>query len=360
MKTYVDVQYNFMEAFDSDTGFYARSGVIENGKDTGVDPFMRSYPGLIDIGIMGSCQHARTGQCLRAGVQCYQGGSTVVQPDMPLADYKRVIDQSRGKTMQVALGGRGDPNLHADFEAVLAYTRENGIVPNYTTSGMLLSDEQIALSKEYCGAVAVSWYGADYTVTALRRLIDAGVTTNVHYVLNKSTIEQAGDMLADEDSLPSGLNAVIFLLHKPVGLGKQEEVLSFDMPAVREFFYLVEHGHFPYKLGFDACSIPGIATQAPSLDSTYFDSCEGGRYSMYISPGMIATPCSFDQGFEYGYKLGNIEDAWNSPQFEAFRNILRNACPACPIRDVCMGGCPLHPEIVLCGQIHCAGFAGFH
>ena len=58
--------------------------------------------------------------------------------------------------------------------------------------------------------------------------------------------------------------------------------------------------------------------------------------------------------------FGNIEDAWNSPQFEAFRNILRNACPACPTRDVCMGGCPLHPEIVLCGQIHRAGFAGFH
>lgn len=337
-----------METFDPATGFYIRSGIMEGGKDTGVDPFMRSYPGLIDIGIMGSCQHARTGQCLRAGVQCYQGGSTVTQPDMSLDNYKSIIDESKDKVMQVALGGRGDPNLHADFGAILAYTRENGIIPNYTTSGMLLTDEQIALSKEHCGAVAVSWYGADYTIDALCRLISAGVTTNIHYVLNKSTIEQAGDILAHEHGLPYGLNAIIFLLHKPVGLGRQEEVLSVDMPMVRRFFDLVEHGHFLYKLGFDACTIPGIVTQTPSLDSTYFDSCEGGRYSMYISPDMIATPCSFDQDFKYGYKLGSIENAWGSTQFEAFRSILRNACPGCSTRNVCMGGCPLHPEIVLC------------
>lgn len=267
---------------------------------------------------------------------------------MSLDDYRRIIDESKGKVMQVALGGRGDPNLHADFGAILAYTRENGIIPNYTTSGMLLSDEQIAFSKEYCGAVAVSWYGADYTMDALCRLIGAGVTTNIHYVLNKSTIQQAIDILANEHSLPHGLNAVIFLLHKPVGLGRQEEVLTLDMPAVREFFTLVEHERFPYKIGFDACTIPGIVTQAPSLDSTYFDTCEGGRYSMYVSPDMTATPCSFDQDYKYGYKLGSVEDAWNSPQFDAFRDTLRNACPGCSTRNICMGGCPLHPEIVLC------------
>ena len=48
----IDRKNRFVSMFDPKTGFYARSGVIdENGKDTGVDPFMTSYPELIDVGV---------------------------------------------------------------------------------------------------------------------------------------------------------------------------------------------------------------------------------------------------------------------------------------------------------------------
>ncbi len=40
--TFVDKENKFVELFDNKTGFYMRTGVLdENGKDTGVDPFMR-------------------------------------------------------------------------------------------------------------------------------------------------------------------------------------------------------------------------------------------------------------------------------------------------------------------------------
>ena len=48
----VDKKNKFYSRFDPDTGYYERSGVIEDGKDTGVDPFMSSMPELLDIGIM--------------------------------------------------------------------------------------------------------------------------------------------------------------------------------------------------------------------------------------------------------------------------------------------------------------------
>lgn len=39
----IDKKYHFISAFDTDTGAYVRTGVIdENGKDTGTDPFMAS------------------------------------------------------------------------------------------------------------------------------------------------------------------------------------------------------------------------------------------------------------------------------------------------------------------------------
>jgi hypothetical protein len=43
----------FKEVFDPKTGFYARTGIIKDCIDTGVDPFMRQFPNLLDIGIMG-------------------------------------------------------------------------------------------------------------------------------------------------------------------------------------------------------------------------------------------------------------------------------------------------------------------
>ena len=39
-----DKQYHFKSAFDTETGAYVRTGILdENGKDTGMDPFMASY-----------------------------------------------------------------------------------------------------------------------------------------------------------------------------------------------------------------------------------------------------------------------------------------------------------------------------
>ena len=50
---YADKKHNFAEWFNRETGAYVRSGVIKDGVDTGDDPFMRSYPALIDVGVMG-------------------------------------------------------------------------------------------------------------------------------------------------------------------------------------------------------------------------------------------------------------------------------------------------------------------
>ena len=62
-----DIKYKFKSIFDTETGAYMRTGILdENGKDTGVDPFMASYPHLIDVGIMGHCIHGKTGLCAKA------------------------------------------------------------------------------------------------------------------------------------------------------------------------------------------------------------------------------------------------------------------------------------------------------
>jgi len=65
---------------------------------------------------------------------------------------------------------------------------------------------------------------------------------------------------------------------------------------------------------------------------------------------MIMLPCSFDQDHKWGYDISNdtIQNAWNSEQFNDFRNCLSNSCIGCVDRESCFGGCPIVPEIVLC------------
>ena len=96
---------NFISCFDEKRGTYFRSGIIENGVDTGVDPFMSSFPELLDIGIMGHCSHGRSGLCMASGVECYQDGLHSNLPNMTLENFKKIAEQCKGKTYQFALGG---------------------------------------------------------------------------------------------------------------------------------------------------------------------------------------------------------------------------------------------------------------
>lgn len=141
---------------------------------------------------------------------------------MPLEDFRWIAEQCRGKVMQFALGGRGDPDQHEDFEGLLCISRENEIVPNLTTSGFGMTDDIARLCKRYCGAVAVSWYRNSYTHSAIEALLSAGVKTNIHYVLGNNSIDEAIRRLR-EDDFPRGINSVVFFAAQARGPGLREE-----------------------------------------------------------------------------------------------------------------------------------------
>jgi radical SAM protein with 4Fe4S-binding SPASM domain len=211
-----------------------------------------------------------------------------------------------------------------------------------------MTPDTAEICKKYCGAVAVSWYRSEYTVNAIRMLLKAGVKTNIHYVLGRNSIDEAIERLKKND-FPEGINAVIFLLHKPAGQGMSSNILSVSDPRVGEFFSLIDNKH-TYKIGMDSCNVPGALRYCQSVMYESLDTCEGGRFSCYIGADMIMLPCSFDQKKKYQVSLigTTIEEAWNSEPFERFRDKMRNSCPDCPNRTLCLGGCPLVPEIVFC------------
>lgn len=370
----IDKEHKFFEVFDLKSGFYARSGIIEDDKDTGKDPFMRSFPGLLDIGIMGGCTASDL-----CKVDCYQGArANNPNKNMKLEEYKQIIDEGEVKGLQqVALGGAGNPNDHQNFKEILEYTRSKNIIPNYTTAGIGLTKEMVQLTKENCGAVAVSWHYAQYSVNALNKFLDEGCKTSIHFVLSKKTISTAINLLKNHtlpytdnkelfvtgindsetdktfDLEKSNINAIIFLLYKPVGCGKQENVLTLkeNEAEIKEFFSLIVGSH-PFKIGFDSCTIPAVLQFSNNVNPDSTDTCEGGRFSAYINADMKMVPCSFDQDLKWAVDLrsNKVEQAWKSELFNSFRKSLSDSCPSCESRNLCMGGCPIKNEIVLCNK----------
>lgn len=347
MIKFIDKKNRFVELFNPETGFYVRSGVYDtNGNDTGVDPFMRCFPSLIDIGIMQRCVCAKN-----CNVDCYQKAIDRSGNNMSIADYELIMQQCERKVLQVALGGAGDVDTHENFEEILKLTRKYNIIPNFTTSGIAMTPEKVKICKKYCGAIAVSEHNAEYTDKAIDLLLEAGVKTNIHYVLSNKTIDDAIFKLKT-NGFKKGINAVVFLLYKPVGLGKIENILL-PNEKVKEFFSVIDNYKFHHKIGFDSCSCPGIVNYTSKIDFQSLDYCEGARHSMYIDANLNAMPCSFaNQNPSYFVDLRkySIQEAWDSEIFEQFRNSLRNSCLKCKDRVTCAGGCPICREVVLCDR----------
>ena len=356
MIVYKDKKYKFYEYFNEQNGFLFRSDSL--GVNT--NPIMRSFPELLDIGIMGSCLASDQNICKNFGVDCYQKAKNLKRPNMNYNDYERILVQCKGKVFQIALGGAGDPNKHDYFEKILKKTREYRIIPNYTTSGYLLTELEAELTKKYCGAVAVSFYSNligdkesnPNTIKAINLFLKHGCTTNIHYVVSKDTISEAIYRL-NNNLFPQGINAIIFLLYKPSGFGLEEKTLSYKDSALKELIDIVDNNHFNFDIGFDTCFTPALLSYSNTISFNSLDFCEAARFSMYIDCELNAYPCSFDSA-EKRYCVSltkkSIYDAWNSEKFNDFRKKQESKCVFCKNKQYCLGGCTLYESIDICNK----------
>lgn len=332
---------HYATVFNPTTGFFAR---IE---DAGYpDPFCSYHgPELIDISI--------TGWCDKECATCYRSASTKGQ-HMSTDNYEVVLRQAaRLQVAQVALGG-GNPNQHPEFPTILKLTRDKyGIVPNYTTNGRGLTDEIIQATCAHCGAVAISAY-QPYTEMAelLKKFSGQPIKVNVHFTLDSKSVETAITWILDPPAFLSGVNAIIFLNYKPIGRGGDSSRLLKYNSKIQEFIEVVLNKQTVFKVGFDSCMISALATS--KVSPIWYDSCEAARFSMYVSDTMRVYPCSFMETFCEGTVLNeeNMLDIWlEDPVFQHVRNILKQPrCKNCTCIEICKGGCPIYPDINLCGQ----------
>ena len=335
---YADEHYSTI--FNPGTGFFAR--VEDDGYPE--PTWSKHGPELLDI--------STTNWCERQCPICYRNSGRQGR-HMQLAGYQKIMRQAAGiGVVQVALGG-GNPNQHPEFSDIVRSTRtEYNIVPSYTTNGRGLTAEVIEASARYCGAVAVSAYQPYESLHApIKALISAGVRTNIHFVLDADSIKTAISWLRDPPTFLSGINAIIFLNYKPVGRLQDPKALLQDSRQLEEFFEIVGQSGQHFRIGFDSCMVSGLVSYT-SINPSFFDACEAGRFSMFISEDMEMYPCSFMESLCEGVPVteDNMLTAWRGAKpFQVIRGkLLAGRCPDCTHSSVCMGGCPVFEEINLC------------
>jgi len=332
---------NYYLLFDKGSGLSVRSGFY------GQEPFMNvEGPELLDISITNFCE--------RGCEFCYRKSSKEGL-HMPLKLYQKIISEAvQAGVLQVALGG-GNPNQHPDFVEILKLTRQLGMIPSYTTNGDGMTDEIWAATREYCGAIAISYYEEKNVEEMVRKASEYGVKINIHYMLNRKTIEKALAFLKNPPSYIRRVNAIVFLNYKPVH--SSEKLCLKYSEQVEEFVECVKM-FTECKIGFDSCMVSFLPLGEKYFPRQLIDFCEAGRFSAFISETGKMYPCSFMNDTSVcGADIthGSLREIWkNDYEFQKVRDHLQEKpdgiviCRTCDVWNWCHGGCSIFP-INKCG-----------
>lgn len=335
-KMCIGEDYNFY--FNKNTGFFVRWGVTLED-----DPIVAPAPELLDIEIS-------SGKCIGNCSYCYKCNNMSDNIKyMTFETFKLIFDKLPRSITQIAFGIT-DVYANPDFFKIMRYTKDNGIIPNYTTHGLDLDDKAIRLTSELCGAIAVSLVHKETSYNAIKKLTDKGMKqVNCHYMLSEETYDKLFDFLKDikTDDRLSKLNAVVLLQYKDKNPNAKYHSLL-DIEKYQKIIKYCTDNSINY--GFDSCSA-GLFVKSIENDPNRkeleqcVDSCESTCQSFYINTDGIMYPCSFCENMnEWTTGINTLEindfikDVWFNDKVNNWRNNLlkttKNNCRFCPIYNL--------------------------
>ena len=274
---------------------------------------------------------------------CYKNNTNEPATNMTLEQFKVLIDKFTKALGQVAFGITGI-QTNPDFIPMMKYCREIGIVPNFTLSGIDLTDEIAKQCSELIGAVAVSAYSSDKNIcyNTVKKFTDLGVRqTNIHLLASIETLDFVYEVLKDRmtDSRLSNMNSIVFLGVKPKGRAKDNyhPLTSAQYKELIEFCFANN-----LSIGFDSCSAPKFESAVNKMSLSDIEkkrliscseSCESGIFSFYSNVKGEYFPCSFTEK-ERNWQTGPsvleakdfLKDIWYHPRNTEWRNSLLKTC----------------------------------
>jgi MoaA/NifB/PqqE/SkfB family radical SAM enzyme len=286
---------------------------------------------------------------------CYKGNTNDAPTNMTFETFKKIVDKMPRVLTQIAFGITG-VQTNPDFLKILKYCREvKQIIPNFTLSGIDLTDEIAEKIAEYVGAVAVSAYETNKnvcydTVEKFSKLCIE--QTNIHLLTSKESKTFVYEVLNDikNDARLSKLNAVVFLKVKTKGRARGR----YNNLSISEYIELIDYClKNKIRFGFDSCTAPDFEIAIRSNTKLTEDekkkyiamseSCESfGVQSAYIDVNGVYFPCSFATGegeWKEGLDVLNCEDfvkdIWFNEKLNKYRRMslqsCKNGCRKCLI-----------------------------
>ena len=350
--------------------FDKRDGVTFSwGKTIKEDPECFPGPVIADIeittGCLGLTGDSSSEDAKKYGTRlicpfCYKSNTPNNTKYMSFETFKKLFSVLPKTLTQIAFGADATLQLNPDIWKIMAYSRENGVIPNVTLANVI-NDEIADNLAKYCGAVAISRYHIpDICYNSVKKLTDRGMKqVNIHYMISKETLKGAYDTIdsASSDERLKGLNAIVFLSLKTKGRGEH----GFTPLTQEEFTDLVRYAKEKnVGVGFDSCSSLKAfnaykGTDAEKKVAKLIEPCESSLLSLYINVDGKYFPCSFTEGYngkgiDWSEGLDVLECAdtedflnkiWNNKKTQEFRNLLMESkknnefgCRTCPLYNI--------------------------
>jgi radical SAM protein with 4Fe4S-binding SPASM domain len=286
-----------------------------------------------------------------------------VGPEFTLIELRGLIDQwARMRVFQLAVGG-GEPLLYEGLFEVLAYARQQGIVPNLTTNGTVL-DSDVVWRLEQAGVarVNVSWNGPGGEPRGRSR-----VATLAVQFLHGSTLQIGVNLLATRGLLPRlpqvlarlqmlGVRHVTVLRPKPPAASSggnsawydANRLCRTDLLRLRD---VLNGWQGALELEVDSALVGLMGDVDPALLRWRgIHGCTAGRRICTVWPDGRVTPCSFLADLS----AGNARHAPFAELWERGENWT-------PLRDSAaqlQGGCAHCDVVPQCGGAPCVARYG--
>ena len=327
--------------FDKRTGDFKLWGHTEDE-----DPqWCPAGPEILDLEV---CVNGCPNRC----PQCYKNNTDAPPTNMTFDTFKTIFHKFNKVLTQIAFGITG-LQTNKDFFRMMEYARENGVIPNFTLSGIDLTEPLADRVAALCGAVAVSVYQTDKNVAynAVKMLVDRGMTQcNIHLFSAEEVFPFMGEVIRDiqKDPRLENMGSVVFLGMKPKGRAKGR----YTPLSQNKFYRLVEYCiKMGVPFGFDSCSQQKFEKSVCNLpiDDLYkkqmiimSEPCESfGMFSSYVNCNGVYFPCSFCEGegeWKDGIDVLNatdfIKDVWNHPLVNKYRKMMIESGRRCPMYEL--------------------------
>ena len=337
VKIVIGEDYNYI--FDKGTGNFKRWGkTYEDDPD-----YSPIGPEILDLEIS-------VNGCPNGCRFCYKNNTNEPATNMTFDTFKKIIDSFPKTLTQIAFGITGI-QTNPDFIKMMEYCREIGIVPNFTLSGIDLTDDMAQMVSKLVGALAVSAYKQDKNVcyNTVKKFTDLNVRqTNIHLLASVETLDFVYEVLKDRMNDPrlSKMGSIVFLGVKPKGRAKDEyhPLTSAQYKDLIEFCFANN-----LSIGFDSCSAPKFESAIKGMDLSdkekgaligCSESCESSLISSYINCKGEYWHCSFSENepnmecvncLDYD----NFMDVWYSDAVKKFRKnsiaSMKDGCRYCHV-----------------------------